>query len=200
MRKQIGSVLFCFILCAAFWMMDILSDQQFLSHEVIRMHVVANSDSEKDQSIKLLVRDAVCASMEEDLRSIRDLEQAKAYIEDAVPRIKQIAEQVLQRNGIEMETSVSFCKEAFPVRLYDTFRLPAGIYDTLRITIGEGEGQNWWCVTFPSLCAQSDFQAAAAGAGFDEKLTNTLRTESGYDIRFYFMDVLGGLAARINPQ
>ena len=199
MRKIVSSILFCLVICVPFWVMGIASDQQYLTRELIRMHVVANSDSYEDQSIKLQVRDAVCASIEKDLQNIQDLDQAKAYLEEAVPKLKQIADQILRKNGIEMEATVSFCTESFPTRLYDTFRLPAGIYDTLRITIGEGKGENWWCVAFPSLCTQKDFQIAAAGAGFDERLADTLTRESEYELRFYIMDRMGSIAARIYP-
>ena len=85
-------------------------------------------------------------------------------------------------------------KEVFDTRVYDTFTLPAGVYEALRITIGSGEGKNWWCVVFPTLCVPATsegFEDVAAGAGFPESLTKSLEGE--YEIRFYLLDLLGKL-------
>ena len=89
---------------------------------------------------------------------------------------------------------VTFCKENFGTRLYDTFRLPAGIYEALRITIGEGEGQNWWCVAFPTLCVPATsegFEGVAAGAGFPDRLNEALKDQESYSIRFFLLDCMG---------
>ena len=91
---------------------------------------------------------------------------------------------------------VTLCKEAFDTRYYDTFTLPAGIYEALRITIGEGEGHNWWCVAFPSLCLSAtseEFADKAAGAGFPDSLTGALDGEEKYEVRFFLLDALGEL-------
>ena len=86
--------------------------------------------------------------------------------------------------------------EEFATRYYDTFTLPAGIYEALRITIGEGEGQNWWCVVFPTLCVGAtveEFEETAHCAGFSDGLTGALTGEDGYEVRFFFLDALGKL-------
>ena len=91
---------------------------------------------------------------------------------------------------------VSFLKEEFPSRDYDTFSLPSGIYQSLRVTIGEGEGRNWWCVVFPTLCMGAsvwDVEEGAAGGGFSQELTDTITGQKEYKIRFYLLDVLGRL-------
>jgi stage II sporulation protein R len=88
------------------------------------------------------------------------------------------------------------CKEAFDKRVYDTFTLPAGIYNALLIVIGDGQGKNWWCVVFPSLCipaASETFADTAAGAGFPETLNRALTGDNGYELRFAVLDVLGNL-------
>ena len=85
-------------------------------------------------------------------------------------------------------------KEVFDTRYYDTFTLPAGVYEALRITIGEGEGKNWWCVGFPTLClpaTSEGFEDVAAGAGFPDTLTAALEGERGYRVRFILLDLLG---------
>ena len=98
--------------------------------------------------------------------------------------------------GFDGEAAVSLCKEAFDTRYYETFTLPAGVYEALRITIGEGNGKNWWCVVFPSLCVpatSSGFEDAAVGAGFSDTLSGAVTGEEDYEVRFYLLDTLGRL-------
>lgn len=173
-----------------------MRDRQQLRQDIIRFHVVAHSDAPQDQAVKLKVRDAVLESIQMDLRNVADVEMAKVYLQANLPKIRDIADKTLEAAGFSERTEVSLCEEAFDTRVYDTFTLPAGIYEALRIIIGEGEGHNWWCVTFPSLClpATSDsFQDMATGAGFSEDLTQTLADCEQYKIRFFALDTLGRL-------
>ena len=196
MRKLMRRIGFCFLLAALIWCGTLLADRQRLNEELIRLHVVANSDSETDQAIKLQVRDAVTKSLEKELANVADVEQAKAYLQENLSKIQKVANEALKAAGCDLEAVVTLCQETFDTRYYDTFTLPAGVYEALRITIGEGEGKNWWCVVFPSLCipATTDgFEAAAAGAGFPEALNNALTGEEGYEVRFFLLDALGKL-------
>ena len=155
---------------------------------------MANSDSDEDQAVKLRVRDAVVESLREDLARVTDFEQARAYIQENLPKIQRVANECLEALGFEGNAVATLGKEVFDTRYYDTFTLPAGVYEALRITIGEGEGKNWWCVVFPTLClpATSDgFEDVAAGAGFPDTLTATLEGEQGYQVRFFLLDLLG---------
>lgn len=192
MRKIWIRLLICTCITMVSWGM-MLSDREVLNENIIRFHVVANSDSEEDQAVKLQVRDAVLNSIQEDLKNVADVEQAKAYLQDNLPKIEEIANQVLRDSGFSEAAVVTLCKEAFETRRYDTFSLPAGVYEALRITIGEGEGRNWWCVTFPAFClpAAEKFTDVAAGAGFSERLSETLEEPETYELRFYFLDMLG---------
>ena len=174
----------------------LIADRQRLNEELIRLHVVANSDSETDQSVKLKVKDAVVDSLQQSLKDVSDVEQAKQWISQNPTQIQKIANDALTEAGSDDNAVVSLCKEVFDTRYYETFTLPAGVYEALRITIGEGNGKNWWCVAFPSLCipvTSDGFEAAAAGAGFSESLNNTLMQKQGYEVRFYLLDVLGRL-------
>ena len=169
---------------------------QHLHQEVIRLHVVANSDSVEDQQNKILVKDAVTSSLQKDLQNMLDIRQAKQYLQEKLPYIQTIAEDTLKALGCTDDVAVSLCTEAFDTREYDTFTLPAGIYNALRIVIGEGQGKNWWCVVFPSLClpvAAETFADTAASAGFPETLNCTLTGENGYELRFAVLDALGKL-------
>lgn len=191
--KKIISFMTLVALCAGIWFVgNLISDREKLEQELVRLHVVGASNSEHDQSVKLSVRDAILQSLEQMLDGITDAQQAKSYIQAHLPQIEETANQALKELGETKQAVVSFLKEEFPVRQYDTFALPSGIYDSLRITIGEGEGRNWWCVVFPRMCysaTSSEVKDVTAGAGFSDGLANTITGE--YEIRFFFLDVLG---------
>ena len=203
MRKKTGNKLHTWeaalllaVAAALLWGACTLQRQDALGQKVIRLHVIANSDSEEDQSVKLQVRDAVLNSLQSDLNKIADVNEARAYLQAKLPQIQAVANSVLEATGCDCEAVVTLCKEAFDTRYYDTFTLPAGIYEALRITIGEGEGHNWWCVAFPSLCLSAtseEFASRAAGAGFPDSLTGALDGEEKYEMRFFLLDALGEL-------
>ena len=192
MKKILKRILLCALISGCFWCWWLISDRQTLNEELLRLHVVAASDSEEDQAIKLRVRDAVLNSISADLAKIPDVEAAKQYIRENLPKIQKTANDTLKALGCTDEAIATLKEEVFDTRFYDTFTLPAGVYEALRITIGEGEGQNWWCVAFPTLCVPATaqgFEEVAAVAGFSENLTQTLEGE--YEIRFYLLDLLG---------
>lgn len=172
----------------------LIADRQRLERDLIRLHVVANSDSGEDQAVKLQVRDAILANLDAQIGSFTDIDQVKAYLAAHLPELERIANQVLEQAGFAERAAVSLTDEEFPTRQYDTFSLPAGIYQSLRVVIGEGEGKNWWCVVFPSLCygaTSADVEDMAVSAGFSDPLANTLTREDGYEIRFFLLDCLG---------
>ena len=182
----------CFLLAASVWTWGLIRDRQYLNQELIRLHVVANSDSEQDQNVKLRVRDAIVTNLSEGMANISDVRAAKEYLRANLPKIEAIANRTLEAAGVDSRAAVTLCKEAFNIRKYDTFTLPAGIYESLRVVIGEGQGKNWWCVAFPSLCmgaTSEEFEEVAQTAGMDDTLTETLT--GGLQLRFYLLDALG---------
>ncbi len=175
---------------------SLISDKETLQDGVLRLHVIANSDSEEDQQQKLLVRDSIVTYLQPKLEGFTDKKQVMAMLEQELPKLKQLAQQTLEQVGSKLAVGVSLCREAFDTRDYETFSLPAGIYDALKIEIGEAEGKNWWCVVFPSLClpaAGQSFVQTAAVSGIDRGLSNTLTGNGVYEIRFFFLDCLGKL-------
>lgn len=196
MGKLVKRVILCLCAAALVWCGTLLADRQRLHEDLIRLHVVANSDSEEDQSVKLLVRDAVVSSLEGDLKKLGDVREAKAYLQENLTKIQAVANETLERAGFDQTAVVTLCREAFDTREYDTFSLPAGVYESLRIVIGEGEGHNWWCVVFPTLCLSATtegFEDTAAAAGFPDSLSAALEGEKGYEVRFYLLDAMGRL-------
>jgi stage II sporulation protein R len=128
------------------------------------------------------------------MAQLPDMEAAKVYIQTNLPELETIANNALQTGGSAKKAVVSLMEEAFPIREYDTFTLPAGVYESLRVTIGEGEGKNWWCVVFPRLCVSATsqgFEDTAVSAGFSGSLTGALKGEPKYRVRFYLLDCLG---------
>jgi stage II sporulation protein R len=175
---------------------SLVRDKYQLSDKVLRLHVVANSDSQKDQTIKLRVRDAILDEAQQLTMGSIDKVQACEKIREGLKHLENVANEVLDELEIADRAKVTLTREEFGLRQYDTFSLPAGVYDSLRVTIGEGQGKNWWCVIFPSLCipAASDTAAdTAAGAGFSDSLTGAVTGDDGYEVRFFFLDVLGKL-------
>lgn len=123
-----------------------------LSDEVVRLHVVANSDSREDQRVKLLVRDAVLKEAAGWYGDAQTLEEANAALCVHLGAIETAANKALQESGSSHSAKVQMTDEYFPTREYEDFSFPAGKYRTLKVVIGEGEGHNWWCVVFPALC------------------------------------------------
>ena len=178
------------------WTITLVKDMKTLREGLIRLHVVGASNEEVDQTLKLQVRDAVIESLQKEFNHVADVAQAKVYLQDNLSNIQVLATQVLESAGVDDSVSVSLGREAFPMRVYDTFALPSGVYETLRITIGEGRGRNWWCVAFPALCVGAtveDFEQTALCAGLSEPLSQTLAGESDYEVRFLLLDALGKL-------
>ena len=199
MKKICKCVLLCAGICGCVWGVGILKDREALNENLIRLHVVAASDSEEDQAVKLQVRDAVIDSLSEAMAEVRDVDQAKVYIRENLPKIEAAANACLELLGYEGNAVVTLKEEVFATRYYDTFTLPAGVYEALRITIGPGAGKNWWCVVFPTLClpaTSEGFEHVAAGAGFSDSLTGALEGKSEYEIRFFLLDLLGKWQAR----
>lgn len=170
------------------------AQQQRMSEKIIRLHVVANSDSGADQAIKLHVRDAVLAAARQALQDADDPQQA---IAQALPALEAAANAALAAQGSRETARVSFRRELFPTRDYDTFSLPSGVYRSLRVTIGAGGGHNWWCVIFPSLCvpatADGFVQAAEAGGFTRAEIGLMTQADEGYVLKFRSLELLQAL-------
>ena len=196
MRKLLKTVVFLSLYSFLFWVGTCVADHHKLDKEVIRFHVVGASDSHEDQKVKLLVRDAILDNLRQGISSTSTTQQAKSYILNHLDELKMVGDQVLAKTGLKETCTVAMTEEGFPTRDYDTFRLPEGVYNSLRVTIGEGTGKNWWCVVFPELCigvTSDEFKTAAQTGGFPDSLSGALAGEEQYQIRFYFLEMLGKL-------
>ena len=185
------------VLCALLGGAWLGEGQAELADRVIRFHVIANSDSETDQALKLQVRDAVLAETERFYPEGADLETARAALQAHLGELAQVGQQVVDDAGYDYPVTAALEKVWFPTKEYDGFALPAGEYTALRIIIGEGAGQNWWCVAFPPLClgAASDTVDEATAAGYFSEDQAALITgeDQGYVLKFKSMELLGEL-------
>lgn len=177
-----------------------LHTQSELADKVVRLHVLANSDSEEDQALKLKVRDAVLARTAEALEGTESREEACRRLTDILPVLEKTAKAVISANGYDYGVRAELAETAFPTKDYNGFSLPAGEYLALRVLIGEAAGQNWWCVVFPPLCtaAASDVPAVALDAGLtDREVALITEADEGYVLKFKSVELWQALKARL---
>jgi stage II sporulation protein R len=177
-------------------------EQAELSAKLVRLHVVASSDSEADQALKLRVRNAVLETLSAPLSGAGGAREAEYIINKELGAVEAAALCEIRGAGFDYGVTASVVEEDFPTREYDTFSLPAGRYTALRVTIGEGGGRNWWCVVFPPLCdagfgpsARIDSIGESGGAGFTGRDFKLITEDDGYVVRFKCMELLGALRA-----
>lgn len=160
---------------------------QRAQEEVLRLHILANSDSEEDQQLKLLVRDHILQEVSEWFLSETDRNTVERIIQQRLAEITVLAQERVKEEGYDYPVSVQLCHSDFPTREYDGFTLPAGDYDALRILIGEGKGQNWWCIMFPPLCVPTALSGESA-AWFEEHGLELLEQEPCFEPRFALLE------------
>lgn len=167
-----------------------------LYEDVLRLHVIARSDSAADQALKLKVRDAVLDCLETEMNGCETAEDALCAAQDMLDAVKAAADRCLCENGSDETAAVELGREKYPRRDYGASVMPAGTYHSLRVTIGEGQGKNWWCVLFPTVCvrfAQADEDAYIA-AGFTPEEYRVITGSGGkLRVRFRVLEILSEL-------
>lgn len=149
---------------------------QELAQKVIRFHVRANSDSTEDQELKLLVRDAVGAYMQQELSGITDADESRVRIKQDIPAILDTAKNTIAQQGYDYSVTAALTRADFPQKTYGSYTFPAGEYEALQLTIGQGKGKNWWCVMYPNMCfSGSVYEVVDEEA--EEALKQVLTTE-----------------------
>lgn len=162
-------------------------EQQALAGELIRLHVIGASDDAEDQAVKLKVRDAILTEAEPFLRDVTDLEVARQVLEGHLEELARAGEAAAQGATVtaSLEENVWF-----PTKEYTDFALPAGRYTALRVVVGAGEGQNWWCVVFPPLCMGAVREVAQEVGRFTKGQINLMTGESeGYVVKFRLLEL-----------
>lgn len=181
------SLLCAFALCFSYPAVyaQVCSD---VRQDVLRLHVIANSDSQTDQNIKLLVRDRLLEVGADCFANAQNRMQAVAAVQEANAVLTAAANAVLHANGADYTATITVKNEYFETRTYDNVSLPAGVYLAVCVVLGEGQGKNWWCVMFPPLClpAVTEQQEFAL---FDEENKTVIEVQEGYEIRFKIVEI-----------
>lgn len=179
----------CFTLLCGTWAQG---RQQVLAGKLVRLHVIAASDADEAQAVKLQVRDAVLAYLEPKLADVTDADAAQEIIAANLDGVAQAARTVTPDT-----VTVTLGPERYPTREYETFSLPAGVYTSLRVTLGAGEGHNWWCVIFPPLCVESSLSDRAVETLSDDDVKLITEDGDGYVLRFRLLELWGKLTERL---
>ena len=179
----------CFTLLCGTWAQG---RQQVLAGKLVRLHVIAASDADEAQAVKLQVRDAVLAYLEPKLADVTDVDAAQEIIAANLDGVAQAA-----RTVTPDAVTVTLGPERYPTREYETFSLPAGVYTSLRVTLGAGAGHNWWCVIFPPLCMESSLSDRAVETLSDDDVKLITEDGDGYVLRFRLLELWGKLTERL---
>ncbi len=174
----------------------------------VRLHVLAASDGEEDQRVKLEVRDAILECFGSELAGFNDSEEATNYLSSKLSDIEAEANRVLNKNNVSYSAKAMLSKESYPRREYEGVVLPAGEYTSLRVCLGDAAGRNWWCVLFPPLCISSalgenalDTQDAFISAGFTPEEYKLVTGQSeGYVLKFRILELLQELSSNISKR
>ncbi len=172
--------------------------QEVSPEEAIRLRILANSDAVNDQAVKREIRDEVNAAITTWVTDITDLEEAKTAIKANIPLIEEIVAAELKKLGLNQTYEVSFSEVQFPTKLYGNLVYPAGMYDAVLITLGEGKGENWWCVLFPPLC----FLEMANGEAVEADHATSAEAEEQpaddeVEVSFFVVELFESLVERI---
>ncbi len=173
-----------------------LDEEMEIYDKTLRLHVPANSDSPEDQAVKLKVRDAVIKYLEAPLADCNTKDEAVQKVQSLSSEITKEANKVLKLNGMEYTAQVSVVQESYPTRDYEGISLPAGEYTSLKIELGEAQGQNWWCVLFPQVCIGSAKPTEAlAEVGFTPNQIRLLTEHEDYEyvVKFKLVEIIENL-------
>jgi stage II sporulation protein R len=185
------------------WGIWSLQEQDALEKKMIRLHVLANSDEQYDQELKLVVLDRVLAEATALLEESADMQDARTRLENALPQLEQTARQEIAAQGYDYTVSARLENTEFPLKEYDGFALPAGEYLALRVLIGDAEGQNWWCVVYPPLCttAVTEMEETAMSAGLGKGDLSLITEENtGYVLKFHSLELWESLRQWIKKR
>ena len=179
------------VFCAGFC--SFADEYEGITDTVFRLHILANSDTDEDQALKLKVRDAVLEETSYIFADKNSAAESAAAAEENLDFIREIAEKTIRENGFDYPVSCEVTEMRFDSRVYDSLTMPAGEYSALRITIGNAAGKNWWCVMFPPLCipAVTDIDEALAeyDGVFTQEELDMLHSPENYECRFYFLEL-----------
>lgn len=168
--------------------------------DVLRLHVIANSDTSVDQNLKLRLRDYILQEGKDIFNGSVNVENAVKKIEPALPELEKSAKAFVNQAGFDYDVKISLSNEYFTTRTYETVTLPAGKYLALRVVIGSGEGHNWWCVMFPPMCVPAADKKDEIENVFSEKEIKLVESKPKYEPRFKVVEIYEQLKEIISEK
>ncbi len=176
-------------------------DCEDIRQNLLRLHVIASGDTQKEQELKLKVRDAILTAGADIFSQNDDLTKAKSKAEENIGILQSIAESTLRKNGCTYPVVVEITECYFPTRQYENITLPAGKYNAVRVIIGEGKGKNWWCVMFPPMClpAAKENEAELSDV-LNEKSMNIVENGKKYEVRLWIVEKWYELRERVESS
>ncbi len=198
MKIQKILILLCvFVLCVAVCDILPIHGEEKIYESVVRLHVLANSDSKEDQELKLKVRDAILAYTSPKVIDSASREEAIEILSAELEQLKEIARSVIVSEGYDYSVDVTLTLEEYPTKNYESMSFPSGEYVSLRVMIGEAAGQNWWCVLFPPLClsaasekAENEEAFIAVGLNSEQYKIITETEDMTYYLRFKLLEAI----------
>ena len=197
MKKLFGFVSAVLVVCLCVGMLSMGNEifQASIATKILRFHVLANSDEKIDQDLKLKVRDEVGAYLQPLLEDSKSLDETKSIVNENYDAIINVAQEIIRENGYDYEVSAYITNVMFPEKRYGDYVFPAGNYEALQIVIGEGEGQNWWCVLYPNMCFRGSVYEVIEEDAHEalKEVLNPLEYASVFDsgkveVRFKFLE------------
>lgn len=191
MKKSVLILLSALLLLIALLSILPIHSESLIYDEVLRLHVIANSDSDADQELKLFVRDAILEETQKILKNVKSREEAEKIISEHSALLENIALETVRKNRFDYSVALELGKEKYPTKNYESCAFPSGEYLSLRIKIGEASGENWWCVLFPPLClsAATDKDAFTSVGITDSQYQIITETDNPkYKIRFKLLE------------
>ena len=176
----------CILLCTLCILFVPTEAEASIYNDTIRLHILAPSDSAEDQNLKLEIRDMILEKYGAFFATASDTLEASELISEAIPYIKSDCERLILDTGYDYSVKIELSKEWFNTREYTDFSLPSGEYTSLTVTLGEGEGQNWWCVMYPPLCLETSLSSTPSCYSKSEV---ELITGGGYRVKFKLLEV-----------
>ncbi len=191
MKALIGGV----CLCLLFSMCGFGRDCREIRNKVVRLHILANSDSAEDQALKLKVRDAVTQAASGWLDGANGEGEALQMAREYLPQLEAIAQQTVYEQGYAYPVKATVCEMFFETRAYGEVTMPAGVYDAVRFEIGEAEGENWWCVIYPPMCIGSAVKEQTLTDVLSDREMTVVNSGRGYAVRFKIVEVFERIAS-----
>ena len=189
--------IFLFLLLISAYVTPFIQTSERISDDVFRLHILANSDNEEDQQLKLKVRDAVLKKGQNVFTDCSSLEDIIASCESNIDLFEETATECIKENGYHYSVNAYVDKEYFNTREYEEITLPSGIYNALKIEIGEAKGHNWWCVMFPAICLSAVSDSEMNNI-LDEEEIELINSDNKFEIRFKIVEIYEKIKSKLS--